>query len=253
VATCGFRLDAHSAIDRVRTWITDGEGRSVATLPGCVYDLTPDGSAALVSDPAASPGRRAGLSPAAGTTRSVTRGLRLWRRSGAFQPVLRPAELLRAYRQAQPEGDLTGVAVISAELSPDRRHALVLAENVLDAFDPSVQSRQVTALLMVDLGSGHAQLLPGVFPNLGPWVPTGGYLASGPGETITFVPPGSSAPTLLRAVSPSDGAISAIEVSPDGTWLLLAGERWTFVRIDDPSVTVSYRAPGRFAGWGAGP
>jgi hypothetical protein len=54
-------------------------------------------------------------------------------------------------------------------------------------------------------------------------------------------------------VSPSDGAISAIEVSPDGTWLLLAGERWTFVRIDDPSVTVSYRAPGRFAGWGAGP
>ena len=253
VAICGFRRDADSVIDQVRTWITDGDGRSVATLPGCVYDLTSDGSAALVSDPAASPQRHSGLSAAASITRSLTRGLRLWRRSGGFQPVLRRAELLRAYRQVQPEADLTGVAVISAELSPDRRHALVLAESVLDAFDPNAQSGQVTALLMVDLGSGHAELLPVMFPSSGPWVPTGGYITSGPSDTIAFVPPGSSAPTLLRAVLPTDGAISAVEVSPDGAWLLLAGERWTFVRIDDPSVTVSYRAPGRFAGWGTGP
>jgi hypothetical protein len=255
VATCGFQRDADLVIDRVRTWITDGDGRSLATLPGCVYDLAPDGSAALVSDPVRSPppgpasrSRRAS-SPGASQTRSLTRGLRIWRRSGGFQPVLRQAELVRAYGQVQPEADPTGVAVIAAELSPDRRQALVLAENVLQAFDLNAQSPEVLALLMVDLGNGHAQLLPGRFPSIGPWVPTGGYITPGQSDTITFVPPGSSAPTVLRVLT---AGVTSMDVSPDGAWLLLVGERWTFIRIDDPSVAVSYRAPGRFAGWGSG-
>jgi hypothetical protein len=37
--------------------------------------------------------------------------------------------------------------------------------------------------------------------------------------------------------------------SPDGAWLLLAGATWRFIRADDPSVQVTYPAPGRLATW----
>jgi hypothetical protein len=43
--------------------------------------------------------------------------------------------------------------------------------------------------------------------------------------------------------------VYAIEPSPDGAWLLLAGATWRFIRADDPSVQVSYPAPGRLASW----
>ena len=32
-------------------------------------------------------------------------------------------------------------------------------------------------------------------------------------------------------------------------WLLLAGATWRFIRADDPSVQVSYPAPGLLASW----
>jgi len=43
--------------------------------------------------------------------------------------------------------------------------------------------------------------------------------------------------------------VYAIEPSPDGAWLLLAGATWRFIRADDPSVQVTYPAPGRLATW----
>jgi hypothetical protein len=258
VAACGYTVDrSGSTIDQVRTWIADADGRAVATLPGCVYDVSADGSSALVSDPAAA---RAGgpLPEVQGTfafqgkqqaSRGVTRGLRLWRRAGGFQPVLGRAELLRVFRQVQPEVDPDGVAIVAGSLSPDGGRALVLAEDLLTVFEDGSQS---SALLLVDLRSQRAQLLPATFPGLGTWVPTGGYLTFGPSETILLTRPGSSQPTVLDVIGPDDSGFQSLDVSPDGDWLLLAGERWTFIRIDDPAVRVSYRAPGRFAGWAPG-
>jgi hypothetical protein len=259
VATCGFKGGRETfAISQVRTWIADADGRPFATLPGCVYDVSPDGSAVLVSDPAAAAaGGRVpevkGLSSFQGTqsaSTSVTRGLRLWRRSGGFQPVLGRSELLRVFRQIQPEVDPNGVAVLAASLSPDGGRALVLARDVLTFPDDA--SRETSALLLVNLRSQRAQLLPARFPDPGTWVPTGGYITFGPSGTILLKRSRSSVPSLLHVLSSAEGGVDRLEVSPDGSWLLLAGQRWTFIRIDDPAVRVSYRAPGRFAGWGAG-
>jgi hypothetical protein len=259
VATCGFKGGrGTSVISQVRTWIADAEGRPIATLPGCVYDVSPDGSAALVSDPAAAaaggpvPAVK-GLFSFQGTqsaSTGVTRGLRLWRRSGGFQPVLGRSELLRVFRQIQPEVDPSGVAVLAASLSPDGGRALVLARNVL--IFPDDASPETSALLLVNLRTQRAQLLPARFPDQGAWVPTGGYITFGPSGTILLKRSRSSVPSLLHVLSSADAGTEGVEVSPDGSWLLLAGQRWTFIRIDDPAVRVSYRSPGRFAGWGAG-
>jgi hypothetical protein len=43
--------------------------------------------------------------------------------------------------------------------------------------------------------------------------------------------------------------VYAVVPSPDGAWLLLAGATRRFIRADDPSVQVSYPAPGRLATW----
>jgi cell division protein FtsI (penicillin-binding protein 3) len=50
----------------------------------------------------------------------------------------------------------------------------------------------------------------------------------------------------------NDG-VYAVVPSPDGAWLLLAGATWRFIRADDPSVQVSYPAPGRLATWAPEP
>lgn len=258
-AACGYQLDrTNSTIDQVRSWISDADGQQVATLPGCIYDLAADGSSALVSDPAATAAggpvpERSRLFAFQGTqsgSRGVTRGLRLWRRSGGFQPVLAPAEVLRVFRQVQPEADRRGLAIVDGSLSPDGSRALVLVQDLLKSFDDN--AGETFALLLVDLRSRRAGLLPARDPSLALWVPTGGYLTFGPSSTILLTRPGSSMPTVVYAFGPDERGFDTIDVSPDGDWLLLTGERWTFIRIDDPAVRVSYRSPGRFAGWAPG-
>lgn len=259
VATCGFKQKrGSSTIDQVRTWIVDGDGRQLATLPGCVYDVAADGSAALVSEPAAAAAGGAvrevkGSFAFQGTQRGsdvVTRGLRLWRRSGGFRPVLSRSEVLRAFRQVQPEVDPRSLAVTGAALSPDGAQAFVLVQDLLKTLTD--RPPESVALLLVDLRTRRAQVLPARFPGTGIWAPTGGYVSFGPSDTVLFNPPGGSAPTLLYVFGTAGGPVTDVSVSPDGSWLLLTGERWTFVRLDDPAVRVSYRAPGRFAGWATG-
>jgi hypothetical protein len=255
VGACGYRLRSGTSggIAVVRSWIVDGSGRPMATLPGCLYDLAGDGSAALVADPAE--GREAGPVPDAtfenGTTLvgsdQLTRGLRLWRRSGGFRPVLGFAEVTRVFRTVQPGVDPRGLVIVAAWLGPDRRRALVEIADVLTAPDRRGTGRERQALAEVDLDTGRAALVPEHLPFFAGWLPTGGYLYRGIAGLVTHVAKGR-APALLAAVRPGDG-VYTVATSPDGAWLLLAGPTWRFIRTDDPSVQVAYRAPGRFAGW----
>jgi hypothetical protein len=225
----------------------------MATLPGCLYDLAGDGSAALVADPAE--GREAGPVPDVtfenGTTLvgsdQLTRGLRLWRRSGGSRPVLGFAEVTRVFRTVQPRVDPRGLVIVAAWLGPDRRRALVEIADVLTAPDRRGAGRERQALALVDLDTGRAALVPEHLPIFAGWLPTGGYLYRGLAGLVTHVAKGR-APALLAAVRPGDG-VYTVATSPDGAWLLLAGPTWRFIRTDDPSVQVAYRAPGRFAGW----
>jgi len=254
VGACGYRLagQAFGGVEDARSWILDGSGAELAALPGCLYDVADDGSTALVADPAQ--GRVAGPVPAANYQRSppvrgsdqLTRGLRLWRRSGGFRPVLSFAEATTAFQAVQPEVDPRGLVVVTASLGPDLRQALVRIVDVLADQDPRT-GRESEVLAVVDLASGRAQPIPQHLPGLAAWLPTGGYAYTGGPGLATYVAR-ERPPALLAATLAQEGTY-VVAASPDGAWLLLGGSTWRFVRVDDPAVQVSYPAPGRFAGW----
>jgi hypothetical protein len=257
VGACGYRLaGASGGVEAARSWIVDGSGRQLAGFPGCLYDLSGDGSVALVADPAQ--GRVAGPVPDAERRRrppvqgsdQLTRGLRLWRRGGGFRPVLPFAEVVRAFRAVQPGADRRGLVVVTATLGPDLRQALVRIVDVLAGQDPRT-GREAEVLALVDLERGRAEPVPEHLPGLTAWLPTGGYAYTGGAGLATYVARGQP-PALLAATLAKEGT-SVVAPSPDGAWLLLAGSTWRFVRVDDPAVQVTYPAPGRFAGWAPTP
>jgi hypothetical protein len=258
VGACGYRLAGGGlpGVRAARSWVFDGSGRQLAALPGCLYDVSDDGSAALVADPAQ--GRAAGPVPDASYQRlppvrgsdQLTRGLRLWRRDGGFRPVLSFAEVVRAFRAVQPGADRHGLVVVTAALGPDLRQALVRIIDVLADQDPRT-GREGEVLALVDLERGRAGPVPEHLPGLLAWLPTGGYAYSGNAALATYVAR-QRPPALLAATLAQEGT-NVLAPSPDGAWLLLAGSTWRFVRVDDPAVQVTYRAPGRFAGWAPPP
>jgi hypothetical protein len=253
LGVCGYRLggDPAPAVAEARSWLLDGSGKQLASLPGCLYDVAGDGRSALVADPAE--GRRAGPVPGRGFARrppfgasdQLTRGLRLWRRDGRFRPVLGFDDLVRAFRTVQPGVDPRGVVILSAMLGPDGRQALVRAADVLADVIPRT-GREVELLILVDLERGRAEPVPEHMPGLFAFLPTGGLAWTG-AATATYLPP-DRPPQLLRSGIANE-SLYAIVPSPDGAWLLLAGAVWRFIRADDPSVQVSYPAPGRLAAW----
>jgi hypothetical protein len=256
VGACGYRLagQAPGGVEEARSWLFDGAGRELATVPGCLYDLADDGSAALVADPAQ--GRLAGpvpdaehqgFPPVRGSDQ-LTRGLRLWRRGGGFRPVLSFAEITRAFRAVQPAADQRGLVVVTASLGPDPRKALVRIVDALADEDPRT-GRETEVLALVDLASGRAEPIPQHLPGLAAWLPTGGYAYTGGAGLATYVAR-ERPPALLAATIAQEGTY-VVASSPDGAWLLLGGSTWRFVRVDDPAVQVTYPAPGRFAGWAA--
>ncbi|HEX4907611.1 MAG TPA: hypothetical protein VFW32_03380 [Actinomycetes bacterium] len=254
LGVCGYRLggDPFPAVTEATSWVLDGSGTRLATLPGCLYDVAADGGSALVADPAE--GRRAGpvpgreflRRPPVGESDQLTRGLRLWRRDGGFRPVLGFADVVRIFRTVQPGVDPRGLVVVTAVFGPDGRQALVRIVDALADTDPRT-GREVEVLAVVDLERGQAEPIPEHLPGFFTFVPTGGWAWTGGAGTATYLP-SDRPPQLLRAGIGGDG-VYAIQPSPDGAWLLLAGATWRFVRADDPSVQVSYPAPGRLAGW----
>ena len=253
LGVCGYRVggDPAPAVTEAASWVLDGSGAKLAALPGCLYDVAADGGSALVADP--EEGRRAGPVPgrefargsAVGESDQLTRGLRLWRRDGGFRPVLGFDETVRAFRTVQPGVDPRGVVILSAVLGPDGRRALVLVADVLADVNPRT-GREVALLVLVDLERGRAEPVPEHLPGWFAFLPTGGLAWTG-AATATYLPP-DRPPQLLRWGIVND-SVYAIVPSPDGAWLLLAGAVWRFIRADDPSVQVSYPAPGRLAGW----
>jgi hypothetical protein len=260
LGVCGYRLggDPLPAVTEATSWVLDRSGTRLATLPGCLYDVAADGGSALVADPAE--GRRAGPVPGreslrrdpVGESDQLTRGLRLWRRDGGFRPVLGFADVVRVFRTVQPGVDPRGLVVVTAVLGPDGRQALVRIVDALADTDPRT-GQEVEVLAVVDLEAGRAEAIPEHLPGFFAFLPTGGWAWTGGAGTATYLPP-DRPPQLLRGGIGGDG-VYAIQSSPDGAWLLLAGATWRFVRADDPSVQVSYPAPGRLAGWApaAGP
>jgi hypothetical protein len=254
LGVCGYRLggDPFPAVSEARSWVLDGSGQRLATLPGCLYDVAADGGSALVADPAE--GRRAGPVPGGdfvrrapvGRSDQLTRGLRLWRRDGSFRPVLGFADVVRVFRTVQPGVDPRGLVIVTAVLGPDGRQALVRIVDALADVDPRT-GREVEVLAVVDLERGRAEPAPEHLPGFFAFLPTGGWALTGGAGTATYLPR-DRPPQLLRSGIAADG-VYAIEPSPDGAWLLLAGATWRFIRADDPSVQVSYPAPGRLASW----
>jgi hypothetical protein len=254
LGVCGYRLGGRPfpAVTAARSWVLDGSGTRLATLPGCLYDLSADGRSALVADPAE--GRRAGPVPGATTQRQppvggsdqLTRGLRLWRRDGGFRPVLGFSQVVKAFRTVQPGVDPRGLVIVSALLGPDGHRALV---RILDAL-ADVHTRggpEAELLAVVDLDRGRVEPVPEHLPGHFGFLPTGGLVWTGGAGTVTYLPR-DRPPQLLRSGLASDGAYAVVP-SPDGAWLLLAGASWRFIRADDPSVQVTYPAPGRLASW----
>jgi hypothetical protein len=187
-----------------------------------------------------------------GESDQLTRGLRLWRRDGGFRPVLGFADVVRVFRTVQPGVDPRGLVVVTAVLGPDGRQALVRIVDALADTDPRT-GREVEVLALVDLERGRAEPIPEHLLGFFAFLPTGGWAWTGGAGTATYVPP-DGPPRLLRSGIGGD-RVYAIQPSPDGAWLLLAGTTWRFVHAADPSVQVSYPAPGRLAGWApaAGP
>jgi hypothetical protein len=258
LGACGYRLEGrpYGGVAAARSWVLDGSGERLATLPGCLYDLSADGGQALVGDPAE--GRRAGPVPTAearagppmGGSSQLTRGLRLWRRAdGSFRQVLGFAEVTRAFRTVQPGVDPRGLVVVTAVLAPGGRQALVRIVDVLADVDPRT-GRETELLALVDLERGRAGPIPEHLPGWFAFLPTGGHVYTGGSGTLTYMPR-DRPPQLLRSGVATEG-VYAIVPSPDGAWVLLAGPSWRFIRADDPSVQVSYPAPGRLAVWTAG-
>jgi hypothetical protein len=254
LGVCGYRLggDPHPAVTKATSWVLDGSGERLATLPGCLYDVAADGGSALVADPAE--GRRAGpmpnrelrQRPPVGASDQLTRGLRLWRRDGGFRPVLGFADVVRVFRTVQPGVDPRGLVVVSAVLSQDGRRAMVRIVDALADADRRT-GREAEVLALVDLERGQAEPIPEHLPGYFAFLPTGGWAWTGAAGTATYQPR-DRPPQLLRSGIGSD-SVYAIVPSPDGAWLLLAGATWRFVRADDPSVQVSYPAPGKLAAW----
>jgi hypothetical protein len=253
VGACGYRLAGagFAGVKVARSWILGRDGDELTTLPGCLYDLAQDGSAALAADPAQ--GRLAGPVPdieyqdfTLGGSDQLTRGLRLWRRGGGFRPVLSFREVTRAFRAVQPDADPRGLVVVTAVLGPDGRRALV---RIVDAFggEHPRTGREAEVLALVDLASGRAEPIPQHLPELAAWLPTGGYAYTVAAGLATYV--ARRRPPALLAATAAQEATYVVAASPDGAWLLLGGSVWRFVRVDDPAVQVSYPAPGRFAGW----
>ena len=260
LGVCGYRLGKEPVpgVAAAASWVLDGAGERLATLPGCLYDVAADGGSALVADPAE--GRRAGpvpgraliRQPPVGPSDQLTRGLRLWRRDSGFRPVLAFDEVVRVFRTVQPGVDPRGLVIVTAVLGPDGRQALVRIIDALADGQPRTRP-EAEVLAVVDLASGRAEPIPEHLPGLFTFLPTGGRAWTGGAGTVTYLPH-DRPPQLLRSGIASD-AIYALVPSPDGAWLLLAGATWRFIRPDDPSVQVSYPAPGRLAAWvpAAGP
>jgi hypothetical protein len=260
LGVCGYRVGGAPVpgVTAAASWVLDGAGTRLATLPGCLYDVAADGGSALVADPAS--GRRAGPVPAqelfqrppVGPSDQLTRGLRLWRRDGRFRPVLGFDEVVRVFRTVQPRADPSGLVIVTAVLGPDGRQAVV---RIVDALAEGNRrtSPEAEVLAVVDLASGRAEPIPEHLPGLFTFLPTGGRAWTGGAGTATYLPR-DRPPQLLRSGIAND-AVYALEPSPDGAWLLLAGATWRFIRADDPSVQVTYPAPGRLAAWvpAAGP
>jgi hypothetical protein len=255
LGVCGYRLGGapDPGVTAATSWVLDGAGERLATLPGCLYDVAADGGSVLVADPAE--GRRAGpvpggellRRPPVGPSDQLTRGLRLWRRDGSFRPVLGFDEVVRVFRTVQPGADPRGLVIVTAVLGPDGRQAAVRIIDALADGNPRT-SPEAEVLAVVDLASGRAELIPEHLPGLFTFLPTGGRAWTGGAGTATYLPR-DRPPQLLRSGIGND-AIYALVPSPDGDWLLLAGgATWRFIRADDPSVQVSYPAPGRLAAW----
>jgi hypothetical protein len=254
LGVCGYRLGGSPfpSVAAARSWVLDGSGNRLATLPGCLYDVAADGGSALVADPAQ--GRLAGPGPAGQGRRSppvggsdqLTRGLRLWRRDGSFRPVLGFADVVRVFRTVRPGIDPRGLVVVTAVLGPGGRQALVRIVDALADVDPRT-GPEVEVLALVDLATGRAESVPEHLPGWFAFLPTGGWAWTGGAGTATYQPR-DRPPQLLRSGIAGDG-VYAVVPSPDGAWLLLAGATWRFIRADDPSVQVSYPAPGRLATW----
>jgi hypothetical protein len=258
LGVCGYRLggDPLPAVTEATSWVLDGSGAKLATLPGCLYDVAADGGSALVADPAQ--GRLAGPVPGGqflrrlpmGRSDQLTRGLRLWRRDGGFRPVLGFDDVVRLFRTVQPGADPSGLVIVTAVLGPDGRQAVVRIADTLADVDPRT-GPEVELLALVDLERGRAEPIPEHLPGWFSFLPTGGLVWTGGAGLATYLPP-DRPPQLLRAGIANDGVYSVVP-SPDGAWLLLAGATWRFVRADDPSVQVSYPAPGRVATWAPEP
>jgi len=254
LGACGYRLGGGPlpAVTEASSWVLDGSGAKLATLPGCLYDVAADGGSALVADPAQ--GRLAGPVPGGqflrrppmGRSDQLTRGLRLWRRDGGFRPVLGFDDVVRLFRTVQPGADPRGLVIVTAMLGPDGHQAVVRIADTLADVDPRT-GPEVEVLALVDLDRGRAEPIPEHLPAWFSFLPTGGLVWTGGAGLATYLPPGRP-PQLLRSGIAGDG-VYAIEPSPDGAWLLLAGATWRFIRTDDPSVQVSYPAPGRLASW----
>ena len=255
LGVCGYRLGGERlpAVAAARSWVLDGAGDRLATLPGCLYDLSADGGQALVADP--DEGRRAGPVPTAqvqrgnpvGGSDQLTRGLRVWRRGdGSFRPVLGFAEVTRVFRTVRPGVDRRGLVIVTGALGPDGRQALVRIVDTLTDVDPRAGA-ETELLALVDLERGRAQPIPEHLPGYLAFLPTGGYVYTGGAGTATYVHR-DQPPRLLRSGIASE-AVYGIVPGPDGAWLLLAGASWRFIRADDPSVQVSYPAPGHLAAW----
>jgi hypothetical protein len=256
LGVCGYRVggDPAPAVTEAASWVLDGSGAKLATLPGCLYDVAADGGSALVADPAQGrlagpvPGGQFPRRPPMGRSDQLTRGL--WRRDGGFRPVLGFAEVVRLFRTVQPGADPRGLVIVTAVLGPDGRQAVVRIADALAGDDPRTGA-EAELLALVDVERGRAEPIPEHLPAWFSLLPTGGLVWTGGAGTATYLPP-DRPPQLLRAGIANDG-VYAVVPSPDGAWLLLAGASWRFVRADDTSVQVSYPAPGRVATWGPEP
>jgi hypothetical protein len=254
LGVCGYRLGGGPVpvVTAARSWILDASGTHLATLPGCLYDLSADGRSALVADPAEA--RRAGPVPAtafpqappAGGSDQLTRGLRLWRRDGGLRPVLGFSQVVKAFRTVQPGVDPGGLVVVSALLGPDGHQAVVRIRDALADVDTR-GGPEAELLALVDLDRGRVEPVPEHLPGFFTFLPTGGLVWTGAAGTATYLPR-DRPPQLLRSGLANDG-VYALVPSPDGAWLLLAGASWRFIRADDPSVQVTYPAPGRLTSW----
>jgi hypothetical protein len=254
VGVCGYKVGGGDvpSVTAAASWVLDGSGTRLASLPGCLYDVAADGASALVADPAQGrlagpvPGGQFFQRPPMGPSDQLTRGLRLWRRDGGFRPVLGFDDVVAVFRTVQPGVDPSGLVIVTAVLGPDGRQALVRIADGLAEGDARTGPEQ-EVLALVDLERGRAEPVPEHLPGWFTFLPTGGLVWTGGAGTATYLPRGRP-PQLLRSGIANDG-VYAVVPSPDGAWLLLAGATWRFVRADDPSVQVSYPAPGRLATW----